>query len=821
MKPLKQPWIVLIISSLLLLPIIIVLACGPWPAAPEEFRISLFQPNIGDVSKEFNAYYFSLNRFYKAEEDESFVTAAEINQNYKEWKEELKKDFTVKDFYKAIEEYSYEIVQDSLNELKKSNSFISALTFEKDHDYFNYFKLAKSTERYNTYDSENEAWGLSASHKAVPETLIKKIQNLINNSNSNFIKQRAAYVSCRLSFYRQDTVLFKKTYAQCFINPKVRSWVNSSAKYYYIRLLEENKNKSLFYKDLIQIIDNSRDKRFICLKLITEEKKDKLITHLKTNHQIATATAAYAIRYSGYSFNEIKKVYDLDPENKFVKLLLNREINKIEDWLLTPALTEYETSASMESGMSETGETSNMFKKQNLKTDSVYALKLRNFIHEITVKKSDPGLEIMLCHLDFLLKNYKEAQATCIHVKNTTNENSEAYLQANINNIIIGVQINKGLDSTSKNNLVGLLEKLDRLESDNAKNKIPELSFLSFKDIKDALLVYLGRTALKQGHIADAALLLSGTDKPWGEFRTGDYKNAYFLLNENAKAKDFDQLIRLLKKKDKSTYEKYFFSRKTKFAGNYSSYDFYDNPHLTNFWDVNKLYDLKGTYFLNKDSLEQALKSFQEIPSKFWSDSNNVYDENLTGNPFDVSVYDPHGYKSDSGFKSNPNKSVFISKLIQLKKQLVKETNNETRAKLNYQIGNAYYSMTYHGKFWLMSKLWWSVDLGEEMDMKNTAFNHNYYGSERPLFYYKKAFELTKDSKRKAFYYLYIANCENDKKVYSKIRKKDFDEYYHERELSKDFLSETKYLKQMGGDADFYSRLIKECPLYSSFKGKI
>jgi hypothetical protein len=218
------------------------------------------------------------------------------------------------------------------------------------------------------------------------------------------------------------------------------------------------------------------------------------------------------------------------------------------------------------------------------------------------------------------------------------------------------------------------------------------------------------------------------------------------------------------------------------------------------------------------------LAAFKQIPAKFWNDTNNVYRDYLTGNPFDLSIYDPHENHPNPGYKNNPDKSIFIAKLLSYKKQLSQERNPENKARLNYIIGNSYYSMTYNGKFWLMSKLWWGVNLDEgNLNPKETAFNRDYYESGKALYYYRQAFNLTKDPKKMAFYCLYVSQCEKDKALfwayYKHLNQPNNVEYGDIK--NKNVFAGLNRLRERKGDEDFFRLLIKECPLYLDFKRRL
>ncbi len=115
------------------------------------------------------------------------------------------------------------------------------------------------------------------------------------------------------------------------------------------------------------------------------------------------------------------------------------------------------------------------------------------------------------------------------------------------------------------------------------------------------------------------------------------------------------------------------------------------------------------------------------------------------------------------------------------------------------------------------------MDFPDEINLKTTVFNRNNYASERAEYYYQQALNLNRDSKRMAFYCLYITQCENDRKEYSEFIKhlKNKRDNYYSYEYKNDRLIFVDKLRQKKGDENFYKLLIKECSLYFVFKHNI
>lgn len=815
MKLSKRLLICLGISIPILVFKILSMACGPWPAPPDEYRITFFQPEIGDKNVEFTPYYFSLSYDYRISKTHYEASRLELKQNYHEWINATEGNFNSVDFSKVVNEYSYEVIKDSMNELDKSNSFIRCLNKKK--EFKEYFILAKATESFNSIAGANDRWGINDTIKARPVYLINNIHLLLKNSTNKFIKERCAYLLCRLYFYLKDKDNLNKVYANYIQQSGSNSWVKYAAKYFVIRLKDVD-HKQEYINGLLDVAEHSMDKRMIAIKLLNEEDTKSIDSFIKTDHQRAVYKAIQTLKYPAYSLKSIKEIYTLDSHNKFLNLLIVREINKLEDWLLTSISTEYQTSACKDEFEWEV-EDKNYFRNQNRKNDLKYAGEFKNFLESLVAKADIDKvlLNSYLSHLNMVMGNNEDAISNCNYVLSHSSERAPEYLQAKVNSVVAGINKAKKLSPNLQEGLYKVMVTLDKLGvkkfNQNPSDFIDEVDY-NTPSVKDNVLVYLGRRLYKYGDVAHAALLLNNPTKPWGEYRPGGYKDAYIFLYENAKPMDYDSLISFINNPHKTRFEKYCIRMNRQFISNrWKSYD------RDLFGNTNVMYDLKGTYYLNIDSLPLALDAYKKVSKNYWKDSSTASGYYMTGDPFNLSIYDTHDVAIDSGFKNNADKAIFLSRLISLKRKTLLEKNPEKKAALFYQIGNAYFSLTYYGKYWILSKPWWSMDDKESFD-KRTTFDYNYFGTVRAKEYYNKAFQYAQNKKMAAFYGVYISECENYKRqylFYSNPKNKNVD-YDHRYEWDDMILENT--LKNKLGNVGFYKRLIEECPLYQEFLNK-
>jgi hypothetical protein len=113
--------------------------------------------------------------------------------------------------------------------------------------------------------------------------------------------------------------------------------------------------------------------------------------------------------------------------------------------------------------------------------------------------------------------------------------------------------------------------------------------------------------------------------------------------------------------------------------------------------------------------------------------------------PFVVSPWNGHAALNNAGIKYT--KLSFLKQLHQLQMQLPK-LKGEEKAKVLYLIGNAFFSMSYDGKYWIAQSNYWSCEYEEAL--KQPHFGADYFTPYKAMYYYKEALNHTRDPKLSA-----------------------------------------------------------------------
>src|SRR5690606_8832494 len=261
-------------------------------------------------------------------------------------------------------------------------------------------------------------------------------------------------------------------------------------------------------------------------------------------------------------------------------------------------------------------------------------------------------------------------------------------MQAKVDIVLSGIMASSQLTDATRQDLLDLVELASK-----ASDLTPDSGTLL-----DQLHLYLGKKLIARGEMAEGAFLLARSGRaysspvsPWGA-------NARHVVFQQAVPADYDRMIALLEKPDKTPFERYLTGTDEREDAHYTRQRIGD-AELTR----EKLLDYKATLFVREGMLEEAAAVFRQIPDEFWT--GFPYAMFAQDDPFVVNLEDPHNYvKQDS---ARYNKRTIVDRMLRLQREADK--NPGKRALNNYLLGNAYYNMTWHGKYWIMSHIGWSI----------------------------------------------------------------------------------------------------------------
>ncbi|WP_448702002.1 hypothetical protein ACFGVR_06950 [Mucilaginibacter sp. AW1-3] len=318
----------------------IIFACAD-EADPYDYYVSFFHNNI-QGQKDYGAFYFTNNLFlYSETEPES---EAAINAG--EWAAYLGKGVTAGDVAKAMYHLSHQADSDlyagylnqkgGLPDSLVSNTFLKTIITNK--SALKYYRFAKSAEKIANIEAH--PWEPTPMDTVALRNAGAQAFTFAAQEKDKFIQLRYYYQAQRLlhygASYNQASVVYDKYLAPVTSASHVKGWALSLKAGELRRLKDTVRAAYLFSKIFAQYPERR-----------VQAYRNYQYMHVNTNQVLTLATNAaeraniYAI--DGFAdpkvnITPLQQVYALSPTSPMVGVLLIREINKLEEYYLTPKL---------------------------------------------------------------------------------------------------------------------------------------------------------------------------------------------------------------------------------------------------------------------------------------------------------------------------------------------------------------------------------------------------------------------------------------------------------------------------------------------------
>ena len=712
-------------SLLLVLSFQVSFACG-WSVSPETSRLALFKAQREGFFK-LTPFYYSADYYYAT----NTFSTVDQELNCLEWKKKLGNQIDTKDVHTILyetdgEQFETAYETKSLKKVFDKNTFIEALLLPKNKVFLNYMLFAKKLEYNSNMDVRWESWNQigynSKDHKLAD---VNDFEKKIKTAKDAFLKQRYAFLILRYSFYAQDkneVIRLYDTYLSSNKNTILEPW----ALYYKALCID---NLPLQNYLLSKVFASCEEKTFAVLQHYNWKLTQETLALAQNDEERSVILSIESLRNPAPDLKTIEEVYKLSPNSINLSFLIGREVNKLEDWIFTPQYTNDGSPSVTFAGTDWYGDYAKA-REENLNKDILHLRALEYFL--ISIREQTAGEQkdyitaaiAQLCFMDddiVLGKKYTDMISD--------KANASIQMQKNIQLALVSLKQDNLKREEVQNQLFKYFDSVENLvETDNGL----------FKNLYSLYRIASGEFS-KQGDRAVAGLLMMKSDiKSEGVYSSYDSRYFYSYIgyfDRTATTEDMDRLMALQQKNDKTPFEKYICS------GTIAP-------------DINYYKDLKGTIAFRNNNLELSYKTFASMPNDFW-EKTYAFKDYLNENPFTPKILQTD---KERKFDYRFNKTEFIAKLIQLKKQ--------NTASSNLQLAHAYFNVSYLGNSWMMSAYDWTsgesyIDYvyGDNSEKEKTYQKGNYYGLAMAKLYYEKALKLSKNNNEKAMASLMIFEC--------------------------------------------------------------
>lgn len=729
-------------------------ACGymefPWESQMMMFRAQL--PNM----QALQMFYYTQDLYYDTEPDPQ---QNDRFRNCVEWQDQTDRSVSWDDIYVILyktepDEFIEAYNKNALNDFYPGNTFIDRLSKPENKelsDYLLFAKQVESTEEYILFDRfESWNWNTGTDNEAKYKSQKAKFYTVasdrVKKAKTSFLKERYAYQVCRLGYQLKKYKDVEQAYDTYFKELNTNSLMNVWSLLFKAQSIDVTGRKqdaNILYSS---VFDNSDEKKFRCIQMFNF--KEEVPENLNT-HQQSVMYVMKMINFPGRALDSLRLINKLDAKSQYLPFLVMREINKLEDWILTP---EYYKSAydrySCYFDKNRTSFEPNDQTNENLITDMDYLKTLKSFISELrqAAKERDNKdfYSLALAHLSLMEENDKDAQK---YLSDISGDASPAVLlQKELEDIWLAMNTRDITKDAFKDYFIKHIGALRNISVENFDND-KMLYSLTLKLSKD----YLNKNDVVTGN-----LLQMKSE----QFRTAlndyDYQYHWYYgdiqqFDQNASVADMDKLLALLSKKKRSDFESFLCDQTM------GSIDVYK--------------DLKGTIAFRESDLKTAYETFASMSQDFW-EKTYEFGAYLNEDPFF-----PKGLKmkKERDFTYKFNKTDFVKTLIDLETEAAKDKNVRTD---NYlRLGNAYFNCSYWGNSWMMSNYGQSVGdvYYTDPDCAAPWELANYYTCDIAGNYYKKALDSDASDEQKAFASLMLYRCNFLKYSYNATYEKEKD----------------------------------------------
>lgn len=735
---------------------------------PRRFQgYSFLEPELGkrfDDAAPLLLDFPGMLRRYKQQE----IKQAEDNTN--EWRERICQKATPDDIYYLVYKASEGELEDlrsamssdriPLNYLGPSmsqNSFARYLYNAGCLEIVEYLIYAKRCEPYAVQPT---GWDKPQLAKTMMLRLIAEGRERFLRIESHYVRLRYAYQMIRLAHYAKEYQQVIELYN--YLMPKIDN--DPSIVEYWIwghragALLALGKNieAAYLYSKVFDKCPSKRESAYLSFHIKTDEEWKQCLLMCKSDHERATLYALRAQAEDSRLVEEMQKIYEYDPQNEFLEVLLIREIVQLEKDLLGLDFNEHRASNKRYHGRPRAIAGQQVI---DLQTFVRKALKEKEINHQGLWKVAEGYLELLAGNYYFAERSFKLAGSMV--------EDDTLKHQLDIMNMALKI-VAMPLPDTSSRNTLPAEEIADEVRRDKLFESNPK--FQRFLNDRMAHLYELAR-------------------RPGMAFIC---RYPVKALKANPELAILDDLLEVCRRKDRSRWEKWLVEKP-------------DGTTLEK-----ELIDIRATLLLADGQPEAALETLKGINRSEWDDYGvfNPFAERLRDCvrcplPDTLVLY---------------SKGELIETLLDMEYKAKATTNPDEGAELLYKLGVAYYNMSYFGYSWRAADLFRSgASLqrykrgSRDFVFSNPAYplgNRENMDCTLALYYFEKARVLARDAELAAKATFWAAKCEQKLHYINNPAGTTPDRQYF------------NLLRRYYGKTRFHALAVKECKYFQTYSSK-
>lgn len=657
-----------------LLPLLLTLAiCLPKPADAcgfyllgEEYRIALLNPYL--LGDDYAAFFYSSEYLNKLE---NATNGSDRRANVTAWAEELGPGVTADDAYALIYQTSLEdwvnATSGDLPESFKNNPAWAAVANRTMiADYLLYAKAYEKPAFYDPWDDTPVAPGVAALRSDFPSWAKAGYEAAAPGS---FLRARWAYQLLLLARYDDNWDGVISIYTEHFAGQDgpLAVWASFQAAPAW----KDQKKQLVAYANAFTY---APEKALAAYNRSLESfDPEDYNDAVGSNEESANLYVLSAVKHPGPALLAIQNAYELSPGHPLIELLLVREINKLEDWLMTNRLTNNAPPIQLFDDPDYVNPQQYRTERERLrekahKADRNYLKRLRSFLSEYEAR---PGrkdfVRLLRAHTALMDDDFYRAM---LYSNGIDQGNTPIADQARIIRYLATVQSGEKNNLQQNDYVAATLPRLMKQFPVNTADYRWEDGYVSvYGNAGLALPRITSQYYAEQGDTVAAFFLHNlSSDLAYNTGWASKYYTAIDYLDRTISPEVTDKIIGVIEGKH-DDQPLYAFLRQTA------------RVH------ANAVRDVAGTVALRRNAPGQAARYFSAIPASWYAGAYefNAY---LDRSPFVLPGESPRPF---------PGK-LAVAKRIASLKQLADAGD----AGACYTLGTAWANMSYYGNTWMM-----------------------------------------------------------------------------------------------------------------------
>lgn len=737
--------------------------------------------------KKFNLWFYP-NEFKKEN--------SSVDLNINEWFRFLEGKYQHEDLIKTM--YRRDGFKGQDRELKDLQSKVSKpkQIEQKEKEFIQYLDYALELENYLATlvpDSWNEKPVIK--DPLQQKRMLAKANKLIGQFRSGFTKERMHYQLIKLHRYYGSYEEVINIYESYFKDKK--SFISYWAMDQYagvLRIMKRNAASNYYFSKVYMECPSKRQSAYLSIDIKSEREFEDAKNMGASPEELMSLHFIRGMNGKNLGLYDLSKITEINQNSDFARILMSREINRLETFFLNNNETYYPSYGH-----------EGMEKLVNQKTEGKYLERLIALNENLLQNDSKSQFwHLSMAYLYFLNGDYDKSSIMANQIHGLT-ENDQ--VQLDILNVLLYVKTRPILSVEDQNKVGEQLYKINKGEV--------YYNFFQSREFSFSLNEYLFDEISTRSDVKDNAFLtlIFGGRTIYNDLYIGDRKY-YREPLENVTITYLDKVLMDLNRTPQTKLVEYA-------SSNYFSKGYYrsaSDVNIVKFDDVKFfIRELRAVLMMrNPDRLEEAASEFNKIPFEIKSQISNT---KTAVNPFTFYIKDP--YFEDYGYdyeNSVPDEMKFTrTKVANSLLRLYSKAKRKNSAEDYFKLGLAYYNMSYYGVSWKL--------MG---NFRSSSGLNGFYDMTVPKQFFDRALNigsLNREMTAKALFML--ARCDQNRYCegseirdnytsYSGVYKDYFDQF-QSGIRSSGFRKDFEVLKNQYSNTKFYQELIKECKYFDYY----